>query len=65
MRIGVLGSGEVGRALARGYLQHGHDVRIGTRQDQVDELPVGPAQEVAAEAELVMLAVHGLSLIHI
>jgi 8-hydroxy-5-deazaflavin:NADPH oxidoreductase len=65
MRIGVLGSGEVGRALARGYLQHGHDVRIGTRQDRVDELPVGPTHEVAAEAELVVLAVRGASAVEL
>src|SRR4051794_22404280 len=65
MRIGVLGSGEVGRALARGYLQHGHDVRIGTRQGQVEELPVGPAREVAAEAELVVLAVRGTSAVEL
>ncbi len=65
MRIGVLGSGEVGRALARGYLRHGHDVRIGTRQGQVEELPVGPACEVAAEAELVVLAVRGTSAVEL
>jgi predicted dinucleotide-binding enzyme len=65
MRIGVLGSGEVGRALARGYLRHGHDVRIGTRQDRVDELPVGPTHEVAAEAELVVLAVRGASAVEL
>jgi 8-hydroxy-5-deazaflavin:NADPH oxidoreductase len=65
MRIGVLGSGEVGRALARGYLQNGHDVRIGTRQGQVEELPVGPAREVAAEAELVVLAVRGTSAVEL
>jgi 8-hydroxy-5-deazaflavin:NADPH oxidoreductase len=65
MRIGVLGSGEVGRALARGYLRHGHDVRIGTRQERVDELPVGPAHEVAVEAELVVLAVRGASAVDV
>lgn len=31
MRIGVLGSGEVGRTLAAGFLKHGHDVLVGTR----------------------------------
>jgi 8-hydroxy-5-deazaflavin:NADPH oxidoreductase len=59
MRIGILGSGAVGQALARGYLQHDHQVRIGTRQAAVDELPVGPAADVAAWAELVVLAVSG------
>ncbi len=59
MRIGVLGSGDVGQALTRGYLRHGHDVRIGTRKSDVSGLPVGPAAEVAAAAELVVLAVLG------
>ncbi|PRY52165.1 hypothetical protein LY71_101542 [Geodermatophilus tzadiensis] len=59
MRIGILGSGQVGRALARGYARHGHEVRIGTRRDDVDGLPTGPPAEVAAAAELVVLAVLG------
>jgi predicted dinucleotide-binding enzyme len=59
MRIGILGSGSVGPALARGYARHGHDVRIGTRQPHVDGLPVGAPREVAGEAELVVLAVRG------
>ncbi len=59
MRIGILGSGAVGPALARGYARHGHEVRIGTRQADVDGLPVGSPQAVAAQAELVVLAVRG------
>ncbi|SDC14366.1 hypothetical protein SAMN05660690_0686 [Geodermatophilus telluris] len=59
MRIGILGSGQVGQALARGYARHGHEVRIGTRQAEVGGLPTGPPAEVAAAAELVVLAVRG------
>lgn len=59
MRIGILGSGAVGPALARGYAQHGHDVRIGTRRPEVDGLPIASPQEVAREADLVVLAVRG------
>jgi predicted dinucleotide-binding enzyme len=59
MRIGILGSGVVGRSLARGYARHGHDVRIGTRQAAVEDLPVGSPAEVAADAELVVLGVQG------
>ena len=59
MRIGILGSGAVGPALARGYARHGHEVRIGTRQTDVDGLPTGTPQEVARDADLVMLAVRG------
>lgn len=32
MKIGILGSGEVGQALAHGFTSEGHDVVIGTRQ---------------------------------
>jgi 8-hydroxy-5-deazaflavin:NADPH oxidoreductase len=59
MRIGILGSGVVGPALARGWTRHGHKVRIGTRQAQIEGLSTGSPQEVAAEAELVVLAVRG------
>jgi len=59
MRIAVLGSGQVGQALARGYQAHGHDVTIGTRQPQVDDLPVGQPSEIITSADLVVLAVQG------
>jgi 8-hydroxy-5-deazaflavin:NADPH oxidoreductase len=38
MRIGILGSGDVGRALARGFAGRGHEVRIGTRDPSSDRL---------------------------
>jgi hypothetical protein len=59
MRIGILGSGAVGQALARGYAAHGHEVRIGTRQPEIDGHRVGSPSDVAREAELVVLAVRG------
>ena len=59
MKIAILGSGQVGPALARGYASHGHDVRIGTRKTEVDGLPVGAPEEVVADADLVVLAVAG------
>jgi 8-hydroxy-5-deazaflavin:NADPH oxidoreductase len=31
MKIGVVGSGDVGQVLASGFLKHGHEVVIGTR----------------------------------
>lgn len=33
-RVGVLGSGDVGRALARGFAGLGHDVKIGSRDPE-------------------------------
>lgn len=65
MRIGILGSGVVGQALARGLARHGHDVRIGTRKDAVEDLPVGPPPEVVADADLVFLSVLGTAAVEV
>jgi predicted dinucleotide-binding enzyme len=69
-RVGVIGSGAVGRALAAGFAMHGHEVTIGTRQpEENDELQAWAAQHdnvaigsfaAAAEAgEIVVLATRG------
>jgi predicted dinucleotide-binding enzyme len=65
MRIGIIGSGVVGRSLAQGLQRHGHEVRIGTRQEQVDGLPVGAPAEVAAGADMVFLSVHGSAAVEV
>jgi predicted dinucleotide-binding enzyme len=65
VRIGILGSGQVGQALARGWTAHGHEVRIGTRQDAVGDLVVGPAADVVADADLVVLAVRGAAAVEL
>jgi predicted dinucleotide-binding enzyme len=65
MRIGIIGSGVVGQALAHGLQQHGYQVRIGTRQEQVDGLPVGTPAEVATEAEMVFLSVVGSAAVEV
>lgn len=59
MRIGILGSGVVGRTLARGLAHHGHVVRVGTRKGAVDDLAVGSPAEAVQDADLVFLAVLG------
>ena len=67
MRIGVLGSGVVGTTLAGGFLIHGHEVMIGSRepgklQDWAREHPgarTGTAEETAKFAEVGVLAVTG------
>ena len=38
MRIGIIGSGDVGRRLADGLLQLGHQVKIGTRDTSKKEV---------------------------
>ena len=38
MKVGVLGSGEVGQTIADGFLQRGHHVAIGSRTpEKLDE----------------------------
>ncbi len=67
MKVGVLGSGDVAKVLAAGFVKHGHDTMLGTRD--VDKLAgwraqnssarVGGFAEAAAFGELVVLAVKG------
>lgn len=70
MRVGVLGSGEVGRCLAAGFAGRGHEVMIGSRDPAKAELrewlagdgsgiEVGTFAETAAHGELLVLAVLG------
>jgi 8-hydroxy-5-deazaflavin:NADPH oxidoreductase len=67
MKVGVLGSGDVAKALGAGFLKHGHDVRMGTRTsskltDWARQNPrgsVGGFADAAGFADLVVLAVKG------
>ena len=67
MKVGVLGSGDVAKVLAGGFLKHGHDVMVGTRTSakltewgtQHPTGRVGTFAETAKFAELVVLAVKG------
>ena len=67
MKIGVIGSGDVGRTLAAGFAKHGHEVAIGTREPaklrdwaaQCAGVEVRRFDETAAFGELVVLAVAG------
>jgi hypothetical protein len=67
MKVGVLGSGDVAKVLASGFLKHGHDVMIGTRTssklaDWAKRNPkgsVGGFADAAKFADLVVLAVKG------
>jgi hypothetical protein len=67
MNVGVLGSGDVAKALGVGFLIHGHEVIVGTRDpaklaDWLEENPgvrVGTFEEAAAHGELLVLAVKG------
>src|SRR5262245_4167935 len=67
MKIGVLGSGEVAKTLAGGFLKHGHEVMMGTREagklkEWAGRNPkgkVGGFSEAAKFGEVVVLAVKG------
>jgi predicted dinucleotide-binding enzyme len=67
MRIGILGSGVVARTLAGGFLKHGHDVAVGTRdpgkladwRKQHPDARVGTGADAASASEVLVLAVKG------
>ena len=67
MKVGIIGSGVVGQTLAAGFLKHGHQVEIGTRdpaklKDWSAKNPgaaVKSFSEAAAFGDLVVLAVGG------
>jgi predicted dinucleotide-binding enzyme len=69
-RVGVLGSGEVGRRLAEGFRSRGHEVMIGSRDPSKPELrewvsgagagiEPGTFTDAAAHGDLLVLAVLG------
>ncbi|WP_211754534.1 NADPH-dependent F420 reductase [Nocardioides gansuensis] len=67
MQLGVLGTGDVGRALASAWQAAGHDVVVGTRDpgatrtrgDWPDHLALATFADAAAGAEVVVNAVSG------
>src|ERR1700733_8044856 len=67
MKVGVLGSGEVGTILAAGFQAHGHQVMVGARTaaklddwaKQNPKIQIGTFAAAAAFGELVVLAVKG------
>jgi predicted dinucleotide-binding enzyme len=67
MKVGVLGSGDVAKALTRGFVKHGHQVMLGTRDagklaDFVAKnkgAQAGSFADAAKYGELLVLAVKG------
>ena len=67
MKVGVIGSGVVGQTLAAGFLKHGHEVAIGTRdpaklkdwQAKNKGASVKSFAEAATFGDVVVLAVAG------
>ena len=67
MKIGIIGSGDVAKTLAAGFLKHGHEVSVGTREaGKLDDFAkanpkakVGSVADAAKFGETVVLAVRG------
>ena len=67
MKIGIIGSGDVAKTLAAGFLKHGHEVAVGTREaGKLDDFAkanpkakVGSVADAAKFGETVVLAVRG------
>ncbi len=70
MKVGIIGSGIVGRVLASGFLSEGHDVMLGTRNISKEDVLkwkndnpsglLGSFQETAQFGDVIVLAVSGL-----
>jgi len=68
VKIGILGSGVVGKALATGFIKHGYDAMVGSRNPQklaewpaeIDaDLRTGDFSEAAAFGDIIVLATKG------
>ena len=67
MKVGVIGSGRVARALAEGFLKFGHRVMLGTRDasklanwlERMPQAAVGSVLETATFGNILVLAVKG------
>ena len=70
MKVGIIGSGIVGRVLATGFLNEGHQVIMGTRNSSKEDVGkwknenqnglLGSFQDAAQFGEIIVLAVSGL-----
>ena len=70
MRVGVLGSADVGQALSRGFASRGHDVKLGSRSPKSEALTAwlkevkgkastGTFEEAARHGETIVIATRG------
>ena len=68
MKVGILGSSDVAKSLARGFLREGHQVKMSSREpsklaawvkENGKDASAGTFAEAAKFGELVVVAVHG------
>jgi predicted dinucleotide-binding enzyme len=73
MKVGIIGSGDVAKALGTGFLTLGHEVKLGSRTPESEGLAAwkkksgahastGTFAEAAAFGDAVVLSVHGVDL---
>lgn len=69
-KVGVLGSGDVAKTLAQGFLTLGHRVTVGSRDTQklkawqeqsAKQASLGSFEEAAAASDLIVLAIKGFA----
>lgn len=74
MRIGILGSGDVAKSLAAGFLSRDHEVMLGTRDPLKLEswrdaagkhAHIGSFSDAADYGEMIVLATHGMATVDI
>ena len=72
MRVGILGTGDVGRALGKGFIELGHEVTMGSRDPKNEKMAAwvreggagasgGSFAEAAEFGELIVLATLGVA----
>jgi predicted dinucleotide-binding enzyme len=72
MKIGIIGSGDVGQALGKGFADLGREVKIGSREPESEKLQAwrkkaggktstGTFEEAAKFGEVIVVATHGMS----
>ena len=70
MKVGIIGSGQVGQVLARAFKSEGYDVMLGTRNTSKQEIvqfnseakiDVGTFDETAKFGDLIVLATKGIA----
>lgn len=67
MKVGVLGSGDVAKVLAAGFVKHGHNAAVGSRDpaklrdwgSQNPQVKLATFSDCARHGELIVLAVKG------
>jgi predicted dinucleotide-binding enzyme len=70
MKVGILGSGDVGKSFAHAFGALGHEVKIGSRSPEKlrefvdgegDRVSAGTFEEAASLGDLIVLACHGVA----